>query len=168
VRDRTPLKKGQITTAALRTEFRQDPSLPMLVGDDVFIKGIRLGIDQDDYVYQSGDLLRGKGDPHAEIKVDEQSFIYTTSYAQEHGIWPRPPSSHSKSETGKTESGTRPTDEQADPRPGNQPAITRQPPGEHSPRRSPPLYLRQRTFSRQRSPVFWNKRGSMASAAWRR
>jgi hypothetical protein len=50
VRDRTPLKKGQITTAALRTEFRQDPSLPMLVGDDVFIKGIRLGIDQDDYV----------------------------------------------------------------------------------------------------------------------
>lgn len=90
VRDRTPLKKGQITTAALRTEFRQDPSLPMLVGDDVFIKGIRLGIDQDVYIYQSGELLRGKGDPHAEIKVDEQSFIYTTAYAREHGIWPRP------------------------------------------------------------------------------
>jgi hypothetical protein len=47
----------------------------MLVGDDVFIKGIRQGIDQGDYVYQSGDLLRGKGDPHAEIKVDEQSFV---------------------------------------------------------------------------------------------
>jgi len=136
VRDRTPLKKGQITTAALRTEFRQDPSLPMLVGDDVFIKGIRLGIDQDDYVYQSGDLLRGKGDPHAEIKVDEQSFIYTTSYAQEHGIWPRPPSSHSKSETGKTESGTRPTDEQADPRPGDYPATS----GRTQPKaKSPPL-----------------------------
>lgn len=90
VRDRTPLKKGQITTAALRTEFRQDPSLPMLVCDDVFIKGIRLGIDQDVYIYQSGDLLRGKGDPHAEIKVDEQSFLYTTTYAREHGIWPRP------------------------------------------------------------------------------
>lgn len=90
VRDRTPLKKGQITTAALRTEFRQDPSLPMLVGDDVFIKGIRLGIDQDIYIYKSGDLLRGKGDPHAEIKVDEQSFIYTTVYARDHAIWPRP------------------------------------------------------------------------------
>ncbi|EXI79411.1 MAG: hypothetical protein AW10_02391 [Candidatus Accumulibacter appositus] len=116
VRDRTPLKKGQITTAALRTEFRQDPSLPMLVGDEVFIKGIRLGIEQDDYVYQSGDLLRGKGDPHAEIKVDEQSFIYTTSYAQEHGIWPR---QEPKSETSKTDSNTRSTDDQADPRPGD-------------------------------------------------
>lgn len=90
VRDRTPLKKGQITTAALRNEFRQDPSLPMLVGDDVLIKGIRQGIDQGDYVYKSGELVRGKGDPHAEIKVDEQSFVYTASYAEDHGIWPRP------------------------------------------------------------------------------
>jgi hypothetical protein len=90
VRDRTPLKKGQITTAALRNEFRQDPSLPMLVGDDVFIKGIRQGIEQEVYIYRSGDLLRGKGDPHAEIKVDEQSFVFTLSYAIEHAIWPRP------------------------------------------------------------------------------
>ena len=90
VRDRTPLKKGQITTAALRSEFRQDPTLPMLVGDDVFIKGIRQGIEQGDYIYKSGDLVRGKGDPHAEIKVDEQSFIHTVSYAAEKGIWPRP------------------------------------------------------------------------------
>ena len=89
VRDRTPLKKGQITTAALRNEFRQDSSLPILVGDDVFIKGIRQGLDQGDYVYKSGDLLRGKGDPHAEIKVDEQSFVFTMSYAEDHGIWPR-------------------------------------------------------------------------------
>lgn len=89
VRDRTPLKKGQITTAALRNEFRQDPSLPMLVGDDVFIKGIRQGIDQDVYIYQSGELLRGKGDPQAEIKIDEQSFVFTTGYAIEKGIWPR-------------------------------------------------------------------------------
>lgn len=91
VRDRTPLKKGQITTAALRAEFRQDAALPMLVGDDVFIKGIRQGIDQGDYIYKSGELLRGKGDPHAEIKVDEQSFVYTITYAQDHGIWPRTP-----------------------------------------------------------------------------
>lgn len=91
VRDRTPLKKGQITTAALRSEFRQDAALPMLVGDDVFIKGIRQGIEQGDYIYKSGDLVRGKGDPHAEIKVDEQSFVYTITYAQDHGIWPRVP-----------------------------------------------------------------------------
>ena len=35
----------QITTLKLRGEFREDPALPMLVCDDVFIKGIRLGID---------------------------------------------------------------------------------------------------------------------------
>lgn len=91
VRDRTPLKKGQITTAVLRGEFRQDASLPILVGDEVFIKGIRQGIDQGDYIYKSGELLRGKGDPHAEIKIDEQSFVYTITYAQDHGIWPRTP-----------------------------------------------------------------------------
>jgi hypothetical protein len=88
VRDRTPLKKGQITTAALRNEFLQDTSLPMLVGNEVFIKGIRLGLDLGDYVYQSGDMVRGKGDPHCEIKVNEQSFVYTASYASDHAIWP--------------------------------------------------------------------------------
>ena len=89
VRDRTPLKKGQITTAALRGEFRQDPSLPMLTGDDIFIRGIRNGIDQGEYVYQSGELVRGKGDPFAEIKIDEQSLVFTAAYARENGIWPR-------------------------------------------------------------------------------
>ena len=28
VRDRTPLKRGQITTSALRDEFRRDPGCP--------------------------------------------------------------------------------------------------------------------------------------------
>ena len=65
VRDRTPLRKGQMTTLALRDEFRRDPSLPMLLGDDIFIKGIRRGIEQGDYVYQRGDLLFGPGDPPA-------------------------------------------------------------------------------------------------------
>lgn len=90
IRDRTPLKKGQITTAALRAEFRLDPSLPMLIGDDVFLRGIRNGIDLGEYVYQSGDLVRGKGDPYAEIKVDEQSLVFTAGYARDNGIWPRP------------------------------------------------------------------------------
>lgn len=106
VRDRTPLKRGQITTAALRNEFRQDPTLPMLVGDDVFIKGIRQGIDLDVYIYASGDLLRGRGDPQAEIKIDEQSFVYTVSYAVEHGIWPRTEPTPSPTYTGATSPDT--------------------------------------------------------------
>ena len=90
VRSRTPLRKGQITTAALRGEFRRDPGLPILIGDSVFVRGIRLGVERGEYVYQRGQLLLGKGEPAAEIAVDEQSFVYTSDYARRQGIWPRP------------------------------------------------------------------------------
>jgi hypothetical protein len=33
--------------------------------------------------------VRGKGDPIAEIKIDEQSFVLTATHARESGIWPR-------------------------------------------------------------------------------
>ncbi len=90
VRDRTPLRKGEITTLALRNEFRRDPGLPMLIGDDVFIRGVRLGVEQSEYVYRRGDLLFGPGDPSAEIVIDEQSVILTMAFARNRGIWPRP------------------------------------------------------------------------------
>jgi len=90
VRDQTPLKKGQISTAELRAEFRKDPRFPIMLSDDPFIKMVRLGIEQGIYVYQSGNLLLGQGDPYAEIKIDEQSIVFTTTYAKEHSIWPRP------------------------------------------------------------------------------
>lgn len=90
VRDRTPLKKGQITTAALREEFRRDPALPMLVGDDVFIKGIRKGVEQGEYVYRRGELLYGQGDAFAAINIDEQATVFTMAFAVEQAIWPRP------------------------------------------------------------------------------
>lgn len=90
IRDRTPLKKGQITTSKLRQEFYRDPALSMLVGDDLFVRLIRNGIDQDLYLYQNGDLLVGKGDPVALIRIDEQSLVMTTAFAKEKGLWPRP------------------------------------------------------------------------------
>ena len=90
VRDRTPLKKGEITTLALRNEFRRDPGLPMLIGDDVFVRGVRLGVEQGEYVYRRGDLLLGPGDPSAEIVIDEQSVIFTMAFARNKSIWPRP------------------------------------------------------------------------------
>ncbi len=90
VRDRTQLKKGYITTASLRMEFMRDPALPMLVGDDVFIRGIRLGIEQGLYVYQKGELVIGQGDPEGAIAIDEQAQLFTTEYAEEKQIWPRP------------------------------------------------------------------------------
>lgn len=89
VRDRTPLRKGEMTTAALREQFREDANLPMLVGDDVFVRGIRLGVDRGEFVYRKGDLLYGQGDPHTPISVEEEAVVFTMNYAVEHGIWPR-------------------------------------------------------------------------------
>ena len=91
VRDRTPLKKGQISTLSLRDEFRRDPALPILVGDDIFIRGVRRGIEQGEYVYRRGDLLFGPGDPDVGIKIVEQSMIFTMAYAKNAGVWPRKP-----------------------------------------------------------------------------
>ena len=89
VRDRTPLRKGQMTTFALRDEFRRDPTLPILIGDDTFIKGIRRGIEIGEYLYQRGDLLFGSGDAPAEIRIDEQAVVMTMAYAKNKAIWPR-------------------------------------------------------------------------------
>ena len=89
VRDRTPLRKGQMTTLALRDEFRRDPALPMLIGDDTFIRGILTGVERGDYVYQRGDLLFGPGDPFASIAIDEQAVVLTMAHAKSTGVWPR-------------------------------------------------------------------------------
>ena len=92
IRSRTPLRRGEITTAVLRGEFRRDPGLPILIGDSVFIRGIRQGVERGEYVYRRGELLYGQGEPAPEIAVDEQAFVYTTDYARNRGIWPRPAS----------------------------------------------------------------------------
>ena len=91
VADRTPLRsKGQMTTLALRDEFRRDPALPILVGDDTFIRGIRVGVERGDYVYQRGELLYGQEDPPAQVLIDEQAVVLTMTYARNTGVWPRP------------------------------------------------------------------------------
>jgi Protein of unknown function (DUF499) len=89
VRDQTPLKKGQITTADLRNEFRKDPRLPILLGDEVLRALVRRGVEDSIYVYKSGDLLYGKGDPAAAIQIDQNSFVFTREYAERQGLWPR-------------------------------------------------------------------------------
>ena len=89
VRDRTPLRQGQMTTLALRDEFRRDPALPMLIGDDTFVRGIRVGVERGDYVYQRGELLFGPGDPPATVMIDEQAVVLTMEYARNTGVWPR-------------------------------------------------------------------------------
>ena len=89
IRDRTPLKKGQMTTRDLRDEFRRDPSLSILLSDDVFRKAIRKGIEDGVYIYKRGDLLAGPGDPMPSINIDEETTIFTIDFARTNGIWPR-------------------------------------------------------------------------------
>jgi hypothetical protein len=107
VRDQTPLKKGKITTAELRAEFRKDPRLPILIGDENFVALVRRGIEEGQYVYQSGELVCGKGDPGCQIRIDQQSFVYTAAYAQEQGIFPRPaPNPEPRADEGKPTGGS--------------------------------------------------------------
>ena len=112
VRDRTPLRKGQITTRALRDEFRKDPALPILIGDDIFIRCVRRGVEQGEYVYQRETLLYGPGDPHAHVVIDEDSFVFTMAYAKNKGVWPRQPKGAGAGDTPGTDdtepSGTMP------------------------------------------------------------
>ncbi len=89
IRDRTPLKRGQMTSRDLRDEFRRDPSLSILLSDDVFRKVIRKGIEDGVYIYKSGDLLAGPGDPMPTIKIDEETTIFTMDFAKSKGLWPR-------------------------------------------------------------------------------
>jgi hypothetical protein len=91
IRDRTPLKKGQMTTRDLRDEFRRDPSLSILLSDDVFRKAMRKGIEEGVYIYKRGDLLAGPGDPMPSINIDEETTIFTMDFAKTKGLWPRPP-----------------------------------------------------------------------------
>ena len=90
IRDRTALKRGELTTYALRDEFRRDPALPILIGDDIFRRGVLRGVDSGEYVYRRGELLFGPGDPTVSIDIDEQSVVFTMVFARNHGIWPRP------------------------------------------------------------------------------
>ena len=130
VRDRTPLKKGQITTLVLRDEFRRDPALPILIGEDIFIRGVRRGIEQGEYVYRRGDLLFGPGDPSASIMIDEQSVVFTMAYAKNTGIWPRPKPGETTPDLGGGEDTGRPGG-----MPGDKPASdpSEKPPGSHPP-----------------------------------
>ena len=114
VRDRTPLKKGQITTLALRDEFRRDPALPILTGEDIFIRGVRRGIEQGEYVYRRGQLMFGPGDPLAGIMIDEQSVVFTMAYAKNAGIWPRPLSGEPEPLEPDDEDPSDPDDEEQD------------------------------------------------------
>ena len=80
------------------------------MGDDIFIRGVRRGIEQGEYVYRRGELLFGPRDPQASIMVDEQSIVFTMAHARNAGIWPRPKSGEPSPTERKVEEPGRPDD----------------------------------------------------------
>ena len=83
------LKRGEMSTLDFRNEFYRATALPMLIGDGVFKDGILKGIEEGVFVYESGDLLCGKGDPPCGIAIDADSVVYTMKAAKRLGRWPR-------------------------------------------------------------------------------
>ena len=95
----------EITTRNFRDEFYRDTALPMLIGDGVFKSGVRLGIEQGVFVYKSGELVCGPGDPKCEIAIDDDSVVYTVKRAGKLCIWPRIPGGGDGGDPRNTEGG---------------------------------------------------------------
>lgn len=53
-------------------------------------RGIQNGVERGEYVYRFRELLFGQGDPFTHITISDDAFVFTMTYAREHGIWPRP------------------------------------------------------------------------------
>lgn len=103
--DRIPkLKRDcEMVTRDFRDEFYRDTALPMLIGDGVFKSGVRLGIEQGVFIYKSGELVCGPGDPKCKIAIDDDSVVYTAKRAGKLGIWPRRPGGGDGDDSGDTE-----------------------------------------------------------------
>jgi hypothetical protein len=90
VRDQTPLRiKGEITTAALRTEYRKAPKLSILLQDTPLLLCIRNGVEQGVFIYREGNQVWGQGDPSPAIYINDNCFIHTIKDAEQKKLWPR-------------------------------------------------------------------------------
>ena len=116
-RDQTLLKhRGFADTAELRSEYRKNPLLPLMLGNDNFLRLLKKGIEEGVWIYQSGAFLVGPGDPPATLKIDSQAQVLTLAYAGEKHLWPR--------------AEPEPEPETPPPDPGSTPPEPEQPPPE--------------------------------------
>jgi hypothetical protein len=98
VRDQTALRsKGEVSTQELRAEYRKAPNLSILLDDAPLIACIRRGIEQEFFIYRSGEQIWGKGDPAPSIAISENAFVDTIDHARKHGLWPRKPKAEEQS-----------------------------------------------------------------------
>jgi hypothetical protein len=97
--DKTPLKRiGVMSTRDLRNEYYRDPALPILLGDEVLKKCLRMGLDQGLFVYKEGDRLEGQNLPPGTLSISEDAKIFTMDKALEMSVWPSKTSASSNEE----------------------------------------------------------------------
>lgn len=90
LRDQTQLKtKGEVTTAALRDEYRRAPQLAIMLHDTPFLLCVRDGIEQGVFIYREDKQVWGPGDPTATVQVSENAFVHTVEDAKKKKLWPR-------------------------------------------------------------------------------
>ena len=85
----TPLKKGQISTASLRDEFRKDRRYPFTLMTP-FSSVPSLEESSRGIMFIGATNCYAAGKSRASIVIDEQSFVFTMQFAKEKNIWPRP------------------------------------------------------------------------------
>lgn len=87
--DKTPLRRcGVMSSRDLRNEYYRDPALPMLIGDEVLKKCLRMGLDEGVFVYTEGERLEGRHLPPGTLSISEDAKIYMREKAEEQGVWP--------------------------------------------------------------------------------
>jgi len=93
--NKTPLKRwGVMSSQHLRNEYYRDPGLPILIGNEVLKKCLRMGLDRGAFVYREGQRLEGQGLPQGMLNISEEAKIYMVEKAEEESIWPpQPPTS---------------------------------------------------------------------------
>jgi hypothetical protein len=79
---------GVMSTRDLRNEYYRDPALPILLGDEVLKKCLRMGLDQGLFVYKEGDRLEGQNLPPGTLSISEDAKIFTMEKALELSVWP--------------------------------------------------------------------------------
>lgn len=87
--DKTPLRRqGVMSSRDLRNEYHRDPALPILIGDEVLKKCLRMGLDEGVFVYKEGERLEGKDQPPGTLNISEDAKVYMLEKAEELGVWP--------------------------------------------------------------------------------
>ena len=86
-------QRGQISTEALAQSPWRDPSQALVLDQALIVKAIAAGVRNGTWICHdaaSGTVLTGQ-EPHGQVRIAEDVFLYTVERAKELGLLPEPP-----------------------------------------------------------------------------